>query len=431
MAKQEFWEDLTIEKVLIILEKNPFFNFERFIFLKDFKEKINNWSDFLDIYFEKLIDKDYTTPWLINYLWNDDNFKAFFNNEEDLNIFLDKLLDIQISNVVRWWEKELVNFLKDPAIKNIKEILKQKDLLSINIETKIILVRNLYFKNKEVNSENIRIEYKEYLKNKEKYSKIRLFKWRNVIFTAHHEDLDKEYQTKNNKERFWRKTVINAIENQWWKVNIINPENNIEDLRNAKKDTLNALIKTSSPMTFVFNWHWWPDWIYLSDWDYIDWNKQSVKEQNDTIKISVDDIANALIERSKNNELWNVEKDILIFESCYNHTFIRKLYNNLNNNNKKIKESCSNENIVYLPITIWSSEFNQNSLSNFKSKYWNDFFEKVLDLWNKKETTTIWTVIENQDKLLSSNPSVYIPSDENIQQQIAQKNNKNISVKNV
>jgi len=327
-----------------------------------------------------------------------------------------------ILSIVRTWQDNKGEIFKDPAIKNMLKILKWKFFENLDMETKLILARNLYFKNKEVNEQNLQKEYKKLLENREKYKNLELFKWRNVVFTAHEENLKKEYQSKEVwKERFAKEDTIAAIKKQWWKIKVIHPDNTQEQLKKAKQDTLKALENTHYPMTFIFNWHGWPNEIYLSDWKYI-WSKNaSIKEKENTIKITVDEIAQALIKRTQNKNLDhnknNIKnKDILIFESCYNHTFIRNLYNKLNKYNQKAKKKWLP--IVNLPITIWESEYNQLWYSNFRSKYWSDFNEKVLNLKNKNTITTIWTVLKNQDKLEDSNPSVYIPNNHNTQIQL-------------
>jgi len=468
-ANNAFWEEFSIDKFINIIKNNPRINISNFYaFVKNEKwemevreinklspEKIsldefiniyniyhnidilklawcittiNNQSIieknlFIKKYLVKLFDEDYTIPWSPNYLWNDNQFKSFFPKSNELKQMLDFLVDLQLAWLVKAWKYEIEVIQNDPSFINAREIIMRWLIPQESMEIKMIIARNLYFSRLKVNKKNVLNEYNKYLKNKVEYKNVSLFKDRNIVFTAHHEDLAKEYQTKDENKRFWRKATIEAIRKQWWNLpdeNIIQPKNNSDSLKDAKNKILQKLVTTTIPMTFVFDWHGSSDAIYLSDWDYVGWKNQSVEENENTIKITYQEMAIALIERAKNKNVWKMtkkeQKDILIFSSCLNHTFIRNLYDELIRYNKV----SSNKKKVSLPICIWEWEYGQTVNSNLVSNFWNDFFWKIMDFEWWDQNTTIWDIIENQEKLKDPSPYIYFPDKNNIPRQISQ-----------
>jgi len=440
--KYIFKTNYSNKKIIELLKTSPTLNFDllyeiwtiepdfdKALIYLDKISKINynfKFSDFIAS--RKIFGKNFTLDKLINLLEKNKNFDfKDLTKTWEITSNLELALNFKnITKVIKTWpdKKKLNIFFEDPALKNLWKILDLWELSNYSMEIKMIIARNLFFNDLEVTTENINKEYKRYdEKIKDvKISNIQIFKWRNIIFTAHNENVDeddiKKYNIKD-KEKFWKKVSIESIKKHWGKIaKIYHPEDKQKALKDARMDTLNALETTDYPMTFIFDWHWWPDWLYLSDWDFIWSDKQTISEKNDTIKISVQDIANSLISRSKNKENLNNDKDILIFSSCFNHTFIRKLYKILNNYNKKIIENWSNDKLVKLPITIWESEYNQFWYSNDVNTYWSKFFEKWLGLGNTDEEITVWNINKNQWKLKISNISIFIPDENNIQMQI-------------
>jgi len=363
------------------------------------------------------------------------------------------------------------NIFKDPAIMNLIFILQNNLLISENIEDKLIIARNLFLKWIALNKENIILEKNILKKLIIQFDKKAIFNKRNIILTSHHEDVQEDlyYLTflekvdeilknnilKKNKveeiykvisfkiqkdesiineleeiwviswievfkdkikdpERFWRIATKKAIEKQFSdknkKITFIHPEKNKESLKKAKEDTLKSIINTDIPMTFVFDWHWWPDWIYFSDWGFF-WAKEWVKDSIDTVSIKSDEIVEALIKRSKLKIFKKWDNDILVFSDCFSHTLIRTIYEKLMNYNKE------NKNQVMLPYMLWASEFDATASSDPRIIYWNEFFWKAMKLW-KFKNTTFWIIRNNQDNVKSSNPSWYVVDENNTPQQI-------------
>jgi len=414
---------ITIDEIMLIYNVYEYIDVVRINRLIEFINisAMRNKEEFSKIFLQKLFNENYVLPWKEHYLWNNEEFKACFLFW--IETFLDGLIDLQILSIIRAWQSEYNNIFDDPAIDNLKVLLKQWLLLDKNMEIKMIIARNLYFSRLEVNEANVNAEYQEYIKNKDSYKGISLFKDRNIIFTAHNEWFEEEHQTEDKNKNFWKKATIEAIRKQWWDLpdeNIIHPKNNNDDLKKAKNKSLEKLETTKIPMTFIFDWHGWPDAIYFSNWGYVGWKNQSVEENENTIKITFQEMVKALIERAKNKNIWGMtkkeQKDILILASCFNHTFIRNLYDELN----KYNNDKNNSPKVNLPICIWQSEYWQLWYSNPNSNFWNDFFWKVIDFEWWDNDTTIWDVNDRQEKLIESNPSIYVPDKNNVQKIIGQ-----------
>jgi hypothetical protein len=253
---------------------------------------------------------------------------------------------------------------------------------------------------------------------------IPLFAWRNIVFGAHNEFYDTG--SRKWKRRFATQATQQSIKNQiaqkkWWSFKSFRWAETNESLKMAKKGILNAIEKTKPPFTFLFNGHWWPNNIYLSDGNIQD---GSISRTSSTYTISYQELANAFAVRYKNfPELLNTHvhnQDIIDLSSCYNHTFIRKFYDELTS--KEVIQNYLNvlpevvKDITWLwkpqityPIAIGESEYNQFSYWDLSSKYWSDSYEKIRNLGNKGYMTTLWTIMKNELKG-DTNFSIFIPS---------------------
>jgi hypothetical protein len=132
----------------------------------------------------------------------------------------------------------------------------------------------------------------------------------------------------------------------------------------------------------------------------------------DGIKITADELAKVLVERADNLDVTSTpkQKDILIFSSCFNSNFIRKVYDLMGDRPK--------------PIALGSAEYGQYGYMSPDSKFGSLFFGNVLDLQNGGQKSTLSTVYDNETKDARLNPTVYIPDEDNKAMQIVKDRQK-------
>lgn len=306
------------------------------------------------------------------------------------------------------------NFLRDPALTNLGDFNPDwiKSPVTINnknfyINEKILpsfcvsVVRNLYFKDIEINEVNVKKEVERILLLREQYKNISLFEGRNVLFMAHSEWVSGESGV---VPRFGTNATIEAIKKQsksveYKKAHVaLSSEDKLKPLREMKEEILKKIEVTPPPFTFVFDGHGGADAIYM-DAGNITTPGHSPSETLSDIRITVDELAEAFNKRyEKYPALTTIEaanRDILIFASCFNHSFVRRFYELLSED-------------VGKPITIGTAEYGQYSHSNYESRFGNNFFEHTLGLWRNAPTQfqeVFWGDI-NQG---IDNPYVYIP----------------------
>jgi hypothetical protein len=200
----------------------------------------------------------------------------------------------------------------------------------------------------------------------------------------------------------------------------------IEKLKQIKNDTLKAIETTPPPFTFIFEGHGGPNYLYLSD-GHIGKNKIP-EEHEDTIKISSEEIVAAFQKRHENfGSLQKENKDVLIFQDCYNSNFIRRLSSSL------VKEN--------MPVIFGSSEFNQLSLFSLGSEYGALFLSEVMGIRNGLKTN-VGEIIKRQldDQVIevkdvekvekyniNTNPGIYVPDKEGNLIQVSQIKSKDSS----
>jgi hypothetical protein len=308
------------------------------------------------------------------------------------------------------------NFLRDPALTHLGDFDPNWISSSVTINNKnfyinekilpsfcVAVVRNLYFKNIELTEENVKKEVERILLLREQYKSISLFEGRNVLFMAHNEWVS---GASGIVPRFGTNATIEAIKKQsksveYKKAHVaLSSEDKLKPLREMKGEILKKIEITPPPFTFVFDGHGGEDAIYM-DSGSITTRGQSPSETESSIRITVDEFAEAFNKRyQKYPAITNAtaaNRDILIFSSCFNHSFVRKFYELLPAD-------------VGKPITIGTAEYGQYSHSNYESRFGNNFFEHTLGLWRASPTRfqeVFWGDI-NQG---IDNPYVYIPDE--------------------
>lgn len=273
------------------------------------------------------------------------------------------------------------------------------------VQMKAIIARNLYFQNLTVTEANVKREEARVEAARSAYRGVKLFAGRKVLHVAHSE------KWKDGSHRFGTDAVRDAIQAQAGKdaYKLIRPENTKESLKKAKEEILVRIAKTQPPFTMIFEGHGSPSAIYLFDGEHL--GDQKTRETSNTIKITVDELAAALLLRA---ELFFPEvgdpdparKDILVFGSCFNTNFIRGLHERLRG--------------VPKPIVLGSSEFGQYGYSDKKNAFGSPFTSEVLQLKDKGHTTTFGDIFDHEFDGLS-NPSLYVPDVRNTTQQVTQK----------
>jgi hypothetical protein len=300
----------------------------------------------------------------------------------------------------RYMSKLRKLFFKDPAFKLILKIKseyfvpkpKNEKML---IQYRVMVCRNLYFKNIPITKNNILKEYQSILALRQEYAKLPLFKDKNVLYIAHNEKITDEYYQHYEKHLyntnlFGKKASIDAIRKQGGKVTLMRAKNNLASLKRKKKAILERVVNTPK-LTLVFDGHGSKEALYLTGGDIV---QGKPSETKDTIKITYRELAKAFMQR--HIKFPKEKPPIIVLWGCYNHTFLRNFYKTLGSSFTQ-------------PIIIGGGEYNMLLHRHEKNKYGNEFFEKVLQLSKKGHVTTVGTVMRYEE-LGSGNSSVYIPS---------------------
>ncbi len=359
-------------------------------------------------------------------------------------------------------QPQRARLLEDPGLRDWSEVKEEwidwrklkspasgeKQAAVWKLQMRAMIARNLYFQNLEVNEANVKKEFLRIVETREKYSTLKVFKGRNVLHAAHTELIrdvkkldgklftDEQYQewekASEDPHRFGKKGTQDAIKKQQdgeGTYEMLRPAKNLEALQKAKEDILQKIKTMGPPSTFIFDGHGGPDAWYLSDGTVSGTAKAgTVNETDTTVKISVEELAQALVERAKKFPQLRTndpsKKDIFIFACCYNTNFIRSLYMQMGDAPK--------------PIALGASEYGQYGYSKLGSIHGSRFFSEILQLEKNKKThinpvspsrkqliiheaakrpTVISDVFENEFSD-DSNPSLYIPDDKNLPMQI-------------
>ncbi len=273
-------------------------------------------------------------------------------------------------------------------------------------ETAAMIARNLYLAQPKLfpDEETCKIEYQRILETRETYKNVPLFTDRNVIVATHIE------KWSDGTDRFGKKALTDNLQTQQGEgkefAHYEAKENTVEALKEAKQAILQKIETIGSPMTFLFDGHGGPDALYLSDGQVEGLQPASAQdliETEKTIKITVDELSAILTKRSQKIGKEKVSKDILIFSACYNHTFLRSMYD-------KLEASGAGK-----PIAFGESEFGQVGYSNKESPYGSTLFDQLIQTGKPTTLGDIWNLQYNTEM----NPSLYIPSN-NTPQQVAE-----------
>lgn len=378
---------------------------------------------------------------------------------------VDKLLR---DPALRNFSKVQLNWIPNRDLNSLlgKQELKNE---SVKVNLQAVICRNLFFQNLEVSKENIERESKGLLKARERYKNIEIFKGRSVVVLAHPEKMVSEKYLKKtrdeiaqiedkishlssdlsilrNKKRDIKtdeefsdlgfekddlETLLKYRKEEYKKIieqskkpafanaafterinfdkpksfELIRPENNLISLEESKRNALDKISEVNTPFTFVFNGHG-ENALYLSDGQIPGiTDSNEIIETKKTIKITSDELFEAYKKRPLSPNMKPGEKDIFILSSCFNASFIRNFY-----------QKCDEENIPK-PIFIGESEFGQFSYSERDSIYNNNFFEGIFP--TSQEPAKLGNIIMHDRENQNSNPSFYIPDDQNRTMQIS------------
>ncbi|MFC1655847.1 hypothetical protein ACFL3C_03195 [Patescibacteria group bacterium] len=246
----------------------------------------------------------------------------------------------------------------------------------------VMISRNLYVEGKKLTKKNVQLEYKRILEYRRRYAKVPLFQGRDILFVA---DFEKY---KNGTNRFGKKATLDAIRGQGGKVDFIKPKPSIASLKQKKQDILDKIANTRK-LTFLHDGHGETNELVLG------------KVNGKDVSIGYYALALAFIKRQKK---FPNEKSvpIMILTSCKSSSFAKNFLRYAKSRYKDFKP----------PIILTGSEHNLYGYSHSKSQYGDMFFENILELNKKGQTTTFGTVMRNELKG-QSNPCLYIPGKSN------------------
>lgn len=294
-------------------------------------------------------------------------------------------------------------WIKSPAPRNKKEMRQYQMMIG----------RNFFASGTSIDEQNVKNEYREILQRKESLKNTPLFQGRNVVFAAHSEQRDKDL---GDGPRFGRDEIITSIENQGGSVFDIRPKEEEKELETAKQEFLASITDTPPPATFLLRGHGKEDSFYFfgGEIEGVDENGNKIKEDLE-VKVSVEEFSQALVARYKNfPELKKVslcKRDIFVFGACLQTNFI-----------KAVAESSKGK--FPMPIMLSKSEYGQYGFSG-ESDIGSDFLDKTLGLGKNRHISTFGDIFENEWDL-NSNPSLFIPSEDNLQQISQKTDRKNI-----
>ncbi|MBT5016622.1 hypothetical protein HN748_06510 [Candidatus Peregrinibacteria bacterium] len=291
--------------------------------------------------------------------------------------------------------------MNDPALARVHVI--ERDWLPSMTDLEFAdmasyICRNLYLQNELVTYDSVVLEYEAISKARSKYEDVSIFHGRNIVMASHSE------QWNFFSDRFGRKELIEVLKDQQGAGCAFDEfeatENTQESIKKAMDDTLQAIRTTPSPMTFIFQGHGSPNGLYFSDGTIEDGEIQN-SNYSDTC-ISPTELANALIQRCRSFGKEAVAQDILIFDCCYNHDFLRNVYDQLAAYNYQ------------MPIAIGESEYGQMGYSFRESETNSLLFDQVMHM--DEERRAVLGDLWKPSKYRATNPSLYAPTAEGYKQ---------------
>jgi len=308
--------------------------------------------------------------------------------------------------------EESSSILLDPSLRYILDVekvgkkivqdLMYRDLVyeEMNFEAEFnnaiaLVARNLFFQKKVVTSKTVQSEVLRIIEQRERYGKFYFFKGRNVLLAAHGERWN---LTGLERDRFGKDGLVSRIEQDGGKCELVKSGKEDEDsLKDVRDETLERIITTPPPFTFVFDGHGSEDSLYFYR-GQVEGSK--VKDADGFGKITVDDLFETYRLRQINfpTDSSDIEsRDVFITAACFSATFLRSFY-----------EKCDEFNIQK-PIFVSSVEYGREGMSK-ESDLGTDFFYTLFDGPNGH--ASMRNVFINDSVQVYSNPSVFVPDDD-------------------
>lgn len=371
---------------------------------KNIAMSVSNFLNYFPLFTKNLIEEKSVTSMysntnnkfyhLINTAINFDKF-----SQEDIKGFITDLIN-QHAQVEL---KNLEKFLSDPCLPLCIDI--SKILETPNRELALQIGRSLY--NQGITTipdrETLILKIKEWQELQEEVDKEYLWKDTNTIALFNNEkNLNGENRTniENRNDSLKKSIGPNGSLSVFAPPEKPTPE----ELRQLKIGVLNKISTTKPPIRFIFNGHSDGKTLLFTSDNPKNLEEKLFKEKDfkKFILITVEELAKAVLERSKNfpDKLEMIAKETYIFYSCYNNDFIRKFY------------SLIQEQKGVSPRAIGQSEYGQLA--------W-EVDDKMIDIYGFGKTgTTFGDVRKNQIYYTASNITIYAPNKKGEPQQIGQ-----------
>lgn len=289
------------------------------------------------------------------------------------------------------------DFSVDPSLPISLEVYKNME--KKDVEQALRFGRSLFYQGIETLPDKATLEekMKKFNEVQERAGKMQIFTGRNVAKLSNGEVWDKdEGPYKKGEKRFDREDNREELKKSIGPMppgSLLNlaPESDkptVANLAEVKKKTLEAIMTTPPPMTFMFDGHGSADGLYMNNGIVSGDKPMGV----DTDFISAKEIAGAISKRKEKFPRETLLNDIYIYSSCMNHNFMRNVY-------AEIKSLGG-----VPPVSIGESEYGQYSFTNMEQ------YKTMYQLGTLG--TTIGHLRENELKYLSSNFTIFVP-DEN------------------
>lgn len=306
--------------------------------------------------------------------------------------------------------ENLDQFLEDPTVSLCAEVYAKQG--TKDVELALRMGRSLYYQGYKHAPEDAVLEQKrqEFEKSQNDADGIKVFEGRNVVYIANGEkNIDGSLRF-NSPETLKKLSESIGNDGTFDHEAPSTDRPSVEELRVLKKRILERMVNTPPPMTMYFHGHGGPNNLFMNNGKIVG----NRLEGEDTDTISVDDIADVVHKRSEKYRKEDISKDIYILSSCFNHTFMRQLFQK------------NTENGSIQPIVMGSSEYGQFGFTHGSNDE-KDIENAVLQLG--KKGTTIGDIRKNEKNYMSSNYTVYVPNAAGQPQQIVK--NENIEKKNM
>ncbi|MFC1615918.1 hypothetical protein ACFL21_02150 [Patescibacteria group bacterium] len=299
----------------------------------------------------------------------------------------------------------LSGIVSDPAMEyceKVNQIISKPELA-------LKVGRNLYLSKKvdkpeQITLELIEEEEKEIERLRKEYGEIDIWKNRNVLVLRHGEmwknsdgQTDSRFMSNDNLKDLEKSVGEGSIKT-------FGPENEkvtANEINDIKDEFLKKLVETPPPMTFYFCGHGGQGALYLSGGVIGEDGLPSISKSED-LYVGLEDFSKAMIERNKKFEESHgreeLSRDILIFDSCYNHNFLRSLAFRMK------KEDVS------IPILVGVSEYGQYGFTPSNPAITASYTVFRIGDEEVKIKDLFWSQSHNN----KSDLSVYVPAEGNI-----------------